>query len=159
MPVTDRVIAVVPPACAFAGEIAEMTGTGVSTGNAKGVSWFSLQPDSVAAREAQRLGVHDLASELTDFAATAAAIVACDLVITVETCVAHLAGALGRPTWLLLSDWGYDFRWYGPTNASTWWYKSVRLFRQSPGEGWAPVIHRVRDALRNELLDPVTQSI
>jgi len=78
---------------------------------------------------------------LTDYAATAALIAGLDLVITVDTSVAHLAGALGRPAWVLL-PFAPDWRWMLDRN-DTPWYDSVRLFRQpSPGL-WAAVINGV----------------
>ena len=77
--------------------------------------------------------------------ATAALVAACDLVITVDTMIAHLAGALGRPTWLLLKA-EPDWRW-NPAATATPWYPSMRLFvQQSPGD-WAGVIARVHAAL------------
>ena len=83
---------------------------------------------------------------LADFADTAALASALDLVITVDTAVAHLAGALGRPTWVLLSHFR-DWHWFGDGDASAW-YPTVRLFRQaSPGD-WGPVLGRVAEALR-----------
>lgn len=76
---------------------------------------------------------------------TAALVAACDLVITVDTMIAHLAGALGRPTWLLLKA-EPDWRW-NPAATATPWYPSMRLFvQQSPGD-WAGVIARVHAAL------------
>ncbi len=76
---------------------------------------------------------------------TAALIASLDLVITVDTLIAHLAGALGRPTWVLLHS-DPDWRWMVDRDDSPW-YPTARLFRQSaPGE-WTPVIERVRAAL------------
>ena len=75
------------------------------------------------------------------FAMTAAAIKALDLVITVDTSIAHLAGALGVPTWLLLS-FDPDFRW-GLQGSSTIWYPSLRIFRQPKFRDWQSVIDEV----------------
>lgn len=73
--------------------------------------------------------------------ATAALVAACDLVVTVDTMIAHLAGALGRPTWLLLKA-EPDWRW-NPAVTDTPWYPDMRLFvQQTPGD-WAGVIARV----------------
>jgi len=112
--------------------------------SAPGVSWFSLQKEV----EGGSPGV-DLSPELTDFAETAAALANLDLLITVDTAVAHLAGALGRPVWTLLSC-PFDYRWLMDCEDSPW-YPTMRLFRQRcPGE-WAPVVARVERTLR-ELL-------
>lgn len=90
--------------------------------------------------------VHPLASRLQDFAETAALIANLDLVIAVDTAVAHLAGALGKPCWLLLPDYRCDWRWMADRD-DTPWYPSMRLFRQPRGGGWAPVIEQVAAAL------------
>jgi FkbM family methyltransferase len=82
------------------------------------------------------------------FAMTAAAICALDLVITVDTSVAHLAGALGVPTWLLLS-WDPDFRW-GLKDSCTIWYPSIKIFRQPKFRDWPSVIDEVITALEEQ---------
>jgi ADP-heptose:LPS heptosyltransferase len=85
----------------------------------------------------------DPSAALNDFADTAALVTALDLVITVDTAVAHLAGALGRPCWVLLPWIGCDWRWLRD-RADSPWYDSVRLYRQ-PREGdWASVIAAVK---------------
>jgi ADP-heptose:LPS heptosyltransferase len=90
-------------------------------------------------------GVTDLAPRLSDFDETAAAVTALDLVITVDTAVAHLAGALGRPVWLLL-PFSPDFRWLLGRDDSPW-YPTMRLFRQPAPGDWQSVIAAVRAAL------------
>jgi len=87
----------------------------------------------------------DLAPRLTDFAETAAAIAALDLVIAVDTSVIHLAGALGRPGWLLL-PFSPDWRWLLERNDSPW-YPSLRLYRQSVPGNWTGPIDAVLDDL------------
>ena len=67
-----------------------------------------------------------------------------DLVITVDTSVAHLAGALGRPLWVLLPFWP-DWRW--TLDRASPWYPDARLFRQGQDGDWGPVIERVREEL------------
>ena len=111
-----------------------------------GIRWFSLQvgPQASAIREAA--GLEDLAPHLTDFAETAAAIMGLDLVIAADTAVAHLAGALGRPVWVLLPDIA-DWRWLR-TGATSPWYPTMRLFRQDAERRWPPVIAAVAAALR-----------
>ena len=88
----------------------------------------------------------DLTVLLTDFAETAALISCLDLVITVDTSVAHLAGALGCPTWILL-PYTPDYRWLLDRDDSPW-YPSVRLFRQTEIREYESVLDRVRDELR-----------
>ncbi len=91
------------------------------------------------------LPVHDLSGQLTDFAHTASAIQELDLVITVDTSVAHLAGALGRPTWTLLS-FAACWRWLLHRTDSPW-YPRMRLFRQPEPGNWQRVVDEVRRAL------------
>lgn len=82
-----------------------------------------------------------VAHDLPDYAATANLVASLDLVITVDTSVAHLAGSMGKETWVLLPE-PADWRWENEANRSRW-YPSARLFRQStPGE-WNDVISRV----------------
>jgi hypothetical protein len=92
-----------------------------------------------------RTDVVDLASHLTDFVETAALMSCLDLVITVDTSAAHLAGALGLPTWILL-PYTPDYRWLLDREDSPW-YPTVRLFRQTETREYASVLDRVRDEL------------
>jgi tetratricopeptide (TPR) repeat protein len=100
--------------------------------------------DAAVLRE--RSDLVDLTADLADFADTAALINCLDLVITVDTSVAHLAGALGCPTWILL-PWTPDYRWL-LDRADSPWYPSVRLFRQTETCEFESVLDRVRDKLR-----------
>jgi tetratricopeptide (TPR) repeat protein len=105
--------------------------------------FVSLQRD-LRAGDAEVLAagsVLALGSELGDFDDTAAVLAACDLVITVDTSVAHLAGALGRPLWVLL-PFASDWRWT-PEGERSPWYPSARLFRQPQPGDWESVIARV----------------
>ena len=88
----------------------------------------------------------NIADRLTDFADTAALIEALDLVITVDTAVAHLAGSLGKPVWLMTRFDGC-WRWRRDRDDSAW-YPTMRLFRQTTQGDWAGVIQRVAAALR-----------
>jgi len=108
-------------------------------------NWVSLQPDPNAHLPA---GDHivDVTSDLNDFGDTAALIDKLDLVISVDTAVVHLAGAMGKPVWLLL-DQCADWRWQKETQRS-YWYQSVCLFRQSEFGDWIGVINRVKQALK-----------
>jgi tetratricopeptide (TPR) repeat protein len=111
--------------------------------------FISLQKDPRPADQAvlrERSKVVDPTSHLTDFAETAALIACLDLVITVDTSVAHLAGAMGRPTWILL-PYTPDYRWLLDRDDSPW-YPSVRLFRQGERRDYGEVLARVRDELQ-----------
>ena len=85
--------------------------------------------------------------ELNSFFDTSAIIEQCDLVITVDTSVAHLAAAMGKPTWILI-NYIPDFRWGLNTDTSIW-YQSVKLFRQNLNYDWSPVIEKVYQELFN----------
>ena len=99
--------------------------------------------------DAQPLGAEarltQIGAELDDFADTAAVLALVDLVITVDTSVAHLAGAMGRPVWILL-PFSPDWRWTLEGESSRW-YPSARLFRQPALGDWVSVIERVRSEL------------
>lgn len=118
-----------------------------------GTRFFSLQKglgeDEARAWEAQGRLVH-LGSDLVDFADTAAVVGHLDLVIAVDTAVAHLAGAMGKPCWILLPAVQTDWRWLERRTDSPWYPGAVRLFRQRPGEPWAGTVAGVADALRSE---------
>ena len=89
----------------------------------------------------------DVGGHLSDFAETAAAMENLDLIISVDTAVAHLAGALGKPIWLLSR---FDGCWRWPREGEdTEWYPTMRLFRQARAGDWAGVMRRVADALRH----------
>ncbi|ULA61618.1 MAG: hypothetical protein LZF60_340159 [Nitrospira sp.] len=109
-----------------------------------GVSWYSLQV-GLAAREIIQLGlarlIQDLSPQLHDFADTADAIRRLDLVITVDTAVAHLAGAMGKPVWVMLPA-GADWRWLENRTDSPW-YPTARLFRQPWQGNWVSVVKAV----------------
>jgi tetratricopeptide (TPR) repeat protein len=112
-----------------------------------GVSWFSLQAGDRSGDISSLGGVKiaDLSPWLTDFAETAAAVCRLDLVISVDTSVAHLAGALGRPTWLLLR-YPPEWRWLLEREDSPW-YPSARLFRLRKEGDWSFVAREVAAAL------------
>jgi tetratricopeptide (TPR) repeat protein len=115
-----------------------------------GIRLFSLQkalrPADAPTLAALGSGLTDLAPWLDDFSETAAAVAELDLVITVDTAVAHLAGALGRPAWVLL-PFVPDWRWLRDREDSPW-YPTLRLFRQSQRGQWAPVVDRITRELK-----------
>ena len=89
----------------------------------------------------------DWTDELTDFADTAALVANLDLVITVDTAIAHLAGAMGKPAWVLLPH-PADFRWLLERDDSPW-YPTLRLFRQTRSRDWEEPLARVVQNLRS----------
>jgi tetratricopeptide (TPR) repeat protein len=115
-------------------------------GQISGVRFFSLQkgPESSLPRPA-RLEIIDFTSDLHDFADTAALIENLDLVISVDTSVAHLTGALAKPVWVLI-PFEPDFRWLLDRSDSPW-YPTMRLFRQTNEKDWGAAIQRIAIAL------------
>ncbi len=117
-----------------------------SLGGLDGVSFVSLQKgDAASATPPEGLELIDWTAELTDFADTAALVAGLDLVIAVDTAIIHLAGAMGKPVWLLnrfIPDW----RWLLDRDDSPW-YPTLRQFRQTTPGDWDEVLARVRVAL------------
>lgn len=115
---------------------------------AVGATWISLQKGEAALQLAELprdVVVFDGSSRDEDLAETAAIVAGLDLVITTDTCIAHLAGAIGKPVWILLPHLA-DWRWMQEIE-TTPWYPTARLFRQaSPGD-WAGVLQRVAQQL------------
>lgn len=115
--------------------------------NRRSIQWFSLQVGA-AQNDIPRIGnsaIQNLAPWLTDFSETAGAILRMDLVITIDSAVAHLAGGLGKKAWLLL-PWIADWRWSGDADRSDW-YPEMNIFRQSSEGAWKDVIENVGRAL------------
>ncbi len=124
-----------------------------------GVVFYSLQVGeaaSEAATVAPAMTIVDVSSSLTDFTETAALIATLDLVISIDTAVAHLAGALGKPVWALLPVMA-DWRWLHGAEHSPW-YPTMTVFEQVAGEGWCGVMGRVKDKLERLLTDRVLTS-
>jgi hypothetical protein len=112
----------------------------------EGIAWYSLRLGKAREQLAAAGGsVIDLASELRDFADTAAAVAELDLVIAVDTAVAHLAAAMGRPVWLLVPA-AADWRWLVEGDESPW-YPTLRLFRQKRAGDWKSVVDTVCQSL------------
>ncbi|MCH8036190.1 MAG: hypothetical protein IIC53_03595, partial [Proteobacteria bacterium] len=113
-----------------------------------GIRFFALQVGERAS-DIEAVGlqglIDDISPDLNDFADTAAALSVLDLLISVDTAPAHLAGALGRPVWLLL-PFVPDWRWMMDREDSPW-YPTMRLFRQPMRSDWLSVIHRIGNEL------------
>ena len=112
--------------------------------------WLSLQTDvrqSDIALLSSRTDVRDLGTQLMDFADTAAAIELLDVLVTVDTSIAHVAGAMGKPVWIMLPRNAHDWRWMLEREDSPW-YPTARLFRQPEHGDWSSVVARVRAELR-----------
>jgi hypothetical protein len=115
----------------------------------EGVTFYSLQkggPASQASSPPAGMKLVPMGEQLRDFADTAALLDVLDLLISVDTSVVHVAGALARPVWTLLAA-GPDWRWMLGRDDSPW-YPTIRLFRQREPGAWQPVIDRVAAALR-----------
>jgi ADP-heptose:LPS heptosyltransferase len=115
----------------------------------QGASFYSLQKGPAAEEVASiqhGSRIVDLSEHLEDFTDTAAILANLDLLITVDTSVAHLAGAMGKPAWVLVprvSDW----RWLHDRTDSPW-YPTMRLFRQSKIGEWDDVIEQIEQELK-----------
>jgi ADP-heptose:LPS heptosyltransferase len=110
-----------------------------------GIEWVSLQKGAAAKQINELSGdarIWDGSSGDRDLADTAALVSMLDLVITTDTCIAHLAGAMGKPVWILLPHLA-DWRW-GNESATTPWYPTARLYRQASSGDWEGVLGRVR---------------
>ena len=115
---------------------------------APGVVFYSLQIGTAAAQAArppESMRLIDLAARIKDFSDTAAIVAGLDLVITIDTSVAHLAGAMGVPVWVLVAhapDWRYHL-----ARSDNPWYPTMRLFRQERDGDWSGAIERAAEAL------------
>jgi hypothetical protein len=110
--------------------------------------WVNLQVECGAEQSAElaKIGVAEYPGTIRSFADSAALIHNMDVVIAVDTAVAHLSGALGRPTWIPLNWYGTDWRWLLDRDSSPW-YPSARLFRQPKLGDWASVTERIHQYL------------
>lgn len=118
-----------------------------------GVRIYSLQKDKASnqALAWEKLEIHNIAIDCDGWEKTANALALLDLVISVDTGVAHLASGLGKQVWILLPERGTDFRWLRDREDVPW-YPKARLFRQRPKESWAAVLLRVRSALAERVV-------
>ena len=111
---------------------------------------YSFQKDDTLNGNERYPQMINLAKDFKDFSDTAAALKAMDVVVTVDTSIAHLAGALGVKTFLLL-PYASDWRWFGDTK-TTPWYDSVEIFKQQDCISWEKEIDEIIARLKN-LLD------
>ena len=121
-------------------------------GSVPNVTFYSLQkwdPNQEAAAGAGGMKIVDLTPKIFDFSDSAALMANMDLIITVDTAVAHLAGAMGLPAWVML-PFSADFRWLIGREDSPW-YPSLRLFRQPRAGDWVSVVERVAAELRDKV--------
>jgi len=111
--------------------------------------WINLQVECSEEQSEilQGLGVNRYPGTIRNFADTAALIHHCDVVISVDTAIAHLASALGRPTWIPLNWYATDWRW-GVKGDSCAWYPTARLFRQPKLGDWTTVVDRIHQHLK-----------
>jgi len=116
--------------------------------NLPGCRFYALHPDIRDDEQPllEQFGIENLSTELTDFHDTAALLESLDIVIAVDTSAIHLAGALGRPAWVML-PFSCDWRW-GASRTDSPWYPSLRLFRQKAARDWAPVVAEMAESLR-----------
>jgi len=109
-----------------------------------GVTFVSLQKGQGEVESSQTLQpITHLGSDIRDFADTAAIVAQLDLLICVDTAAAHVAGALGKPCWVLLPAYGTDWRWLLDRGDSPWYPGVMRIFRQSKGKEWKQTIDQM----------------
>jgi ADP-heptose:LPS heptosyltransferase len=125
-----------------------------------GIVFISLQKgqgEEEAATPPDDQPILDLGREIHDFADTAALIVQLDLLICVDTSLAHLAGALQKPCWVMLPTKGVDWRWLQEREDSPWYPEVLRLFRRELDEDWPLAVKRLTLAV--ELWSKQTQPL
>jgi hypothetical protein len=110
--------------------------------------WYNLQTDCTEEEDAAlaAAGVHCFPGGIRHFADTAALVANLDVVVSVDTATAHLAAALGKPTWIMLNRYAPCWRWL-LNRDDTPWYATARLFRQSQMGDWTAVVERIRTHL------------
>ena len=111
--------------------------------------WYNLQTDCTAEEEKELVsaGVRCFPGGVNSFADTAALVANLDVVVSVDTATAHLAAALGKPTWIMLNNYAPCWRWL-LNRDDTPWYATARLFRQPVMGDWATVVERIKLHLR-----------
>lgn len=116
----------------------------------KNVELYSLQKGGDLSPVSDKLNIINIAKSLNDFSDTAAAIKNMDLVITVDTAVAHLAGAMGKSVWILLCH-SPNWRWFLDCGDKSPWYNSAKIFRQTSAGHWDSVFYEVLKELKSLL--------
>lgn len=115
----------------------------------KNIRFYSLQPENTFKKDFTEQNIEDLSSEIRSFSDTSAIIDEMDIVISVDSSVAHLAGALGKKTYLML-PYSADWRWFDDTKTTSW-YDSVEIFKQQKEGDWTLVIQEIKQNLKNKL--------
>ena len=107
--------------------------------------WYNLQLDCTAEEQATLVnaGVHCFPGGINSFADTAALMSNLDVIVSVDTATAHLSAAIGKPTWIMLNNYGLCWRWL-LNRDDTPWYATARLFRQPTMGDWDSVIKRIK---------------
>lgn len=113
------------------------------------INWISLQKGAGEEDIIDFPHVQPLGAQFSSYQDTAAVIAQLDLVIGVDTSAIHLAGAMGKPCWVLLPAWARDWRWLENREDSPW-YPQMRLFARGQDEEWSAVITRVKQALQQQ---------
>jgi ADP-heptose:LPS heptosyltransferase len=110
--------------------------------------WINLQADTTDSESQilESIGVSQYPGSIRSFADTAALIQNLDVVISVDTAIAHLSGAIGRPTWIMLSQYAVDWRWLLDRDSNPW-YPTARLFRQPKMGDWDSVTAKIHQYL------------
>jgi Tfp pilus assembly protein PilF len=116
-----------------------------------GIRWVSLQKGATESELAYLPDIVDIGNRVGDFADTAAVVANLDLVISVDTAVAHLTAAMGKPCWVLLPDYKTDWRWLKDRTDTPWYPGVMRLFRQDATGTWDSTVAALRAALCGEL--------
>ena len=122
----------------------------------EGVNFISLQKGAgeiEVENLSSGLPLINLGCQLEEFTDTTAVIMSLDLVICVDTAVAHLAGALSKPCWILLPDYKTDWRWLTNRTDSPWYPKNIRLFRQQTMGDWTTIVQELVSALSQLVAD------
>jgi Tfp pilus assembly protein PilF len=130
----------------------------IPLGSISGVRFFSLQKgagEDDATNPPAGLPLVNLGPQIQDFAEAAAIVANLDVVICVDTAIAHLAGALGKTCWVLLPDYKTDWRWLSGRSDSPWYPGVMRLFRQSRMGDWTTVIAELCAALQERVDTPI----
>jgi len=112
------------------------------------IQYYSLQKGAGETEASNSsMPLVDLAPYINDFSDTAAIVMNLDLVITVDTAIAHLAGALGKPCWIMLPDYRTDWRWLADRKDTPWYPGITQLFRQKKMGDWTEVISEIKSEL------------